>query len=230
MAMQTLAGEQLDAVGAAAYADKTDTYFVGARQDFADVLPVDRNARILEIGCGSGETAALIKRDGKCGTYAGVELFSEAAERARRHIDHVIVGDIAEVDLPFEPASFDVLIMSEVLEHLADPWAVLRRIAPLMRPGAKVLASSPNVSNWRILKTIAAGDFRHDPSGVFDRTHLRWFTPKTFRAMFEETGFTVVRLGPVTPFAARTRLISKLSGGRLDHLFMTQIKLEAIKR
>ena len=59
---------------------------------------------------------------------------------------------------------------------------------------------------------------------------MRWFTPESFAEMFEGAGFQVVRLGPVTPFSERTQLISRLTGGRYDHLFMTQISIEAVKR
>ncbi|MEO1266059.1 MAG: class I SAM-dependent methyltransferase, partial [Pseudomonadota bacterium] len=171
----------------------------------------------------------LIKAAGKCGYYAGVELFADAARQSEDRIDTVLVGDAATVPLDFPDGHFDALILSEVLEHLADPWAVLRRVAPLIKRGGIVLASSPNVAHWRVLRTIASGDFRHEASGVFDRTHLRWFTPKTFAKLFENTGFAIETLGPVTPFAARTRAMSKLTGGRLDYLFMTQIMIAGRK-
>ena len=65
--------------------------------------------------------------------------------------------------------------------------------------------------------------------GTFDRTHMRWFTPESYARMFTQAGLRVETVKPLTPFAARTRLLSRLTRGRLDHLFMRQIWLKAVK-
>jgi len=210
-----------------AYADKSSDYFDGARADFVSALPDNPHACILEIGCGNGQTARLIKSAQKAEHYTGVELFREAAGLARDGIDDVIVGDVEALAFPWPHDAFDALILSEVLEHLRNPWAVVARLAPHIRKGGLVLASSPNVANWRVLKTLAGGAFPLENHGVFDRTHLRWFTPATFQALFQDAGFKVRHVGPVAPFSTRTRLVSALTAGRLDHLFMTQIKIIA---
>ncbi len=213
-----------------AYGGKSRTYFAGAREDFVRRLPKDSTARILEIGCGSGETGALAIGAGCAGHYAGVELMPEPASSAARVLSEVVVGNVEAMDLDWQPASFDALILSEVLEHLVDPRATMKRLAPLVRPDGLVLASSPNISHWRVLRELVTGHFPEADKGVFDRTHLRWFTPETFAAMFEAAGFTVNDIGPVTPFSKRTELLSHLTGGRLDHLFMTQIAIEGVRR
>ena len=215
---------------AATYQSKTEAYFVGARADFVERLPDVCPLGVLEIGCGDGSTGALALASGKCDRYAGVELFPAAADKAHQQLSEVVVGDIQTVPLPWAPASFDAVILSEVLEHLVSPGAVLARVAPLVRAGGVVLASSPNVSHWRVIRELVGGRFELQDSGVFDRTHMRWFTPNSFRAMFEQAGFDVVSVGPVTPFAARTRVISRLTGGGLDHLFTAQISLEGRRR
>lgn len=214
----------------AAYKAKDSAYYDGARADMVAHLPDNPNAAILEIGCGTGATGRLALALGKCGRYAGVELFESAAREARGVLSEVVVGDVERIALPWERETFDALILSEVLEHLVAPWNVVARIAPLVRPGGLVMASSPNVSQYRVIAALLRGRFDLADKGVFDRTHLRWFTPRTFAAMFEEAGFSVEHIGPVVPFAARTRLISALSGGRLDHLFTRQINLRACKR
>jgi SAM-dependent methyltransferase len=213
-----------------AYAAKAERYFVGARADFVARLPTNPAARVLEIGCGSGETGALALGAGKAGHYTGIELFEAAAHKARARLSDVIVGNAESLPLDFPKASFDGLILSEVLEHLIEPGRLLARLAPALKPGAMVLASSPNVSHWRVVREVIAGRFDLADQGVFDRTHMRWFTPSTYRALFEAAGYDVVATWPLTPFAARTRLLSRVTGGRLDHLFMAQICLEARRR
>ena len=219
-----------DARLAGTYAGKAPAYFAGARADFIAALPVQADAAILEIGCGTGITGALALRQGRAGRYVGVELFEAAAVEARTRLSEVLVGDAERMTLPFAPASFDALILSEVLEHLIDPWGLLQRLAPLVKPGGHVLASSPNIAHWRVVAELMRGRFNLAEQGTFDRTHMRWFTPATFRAMFEQAGFAVDRVGPVTPFAARTRALSRCTGGRFDHLFMVQVSLAARRR
>lgn len=216
--------------GASSYRQKSASYFEGARYDFVQRLPRDASASVLEVGCGSGATGALAFAHGRAGRYVGVELFEGAASEARKVLSDVVVGDVESIEFPWQPAEFDALILSEVLEHLLDPWTTLSRLARHVRPGGLVLASSPNVSNWRVLRELLAGRFPQADQGVFDRTHMRWFTPATFAEMFERAGFTVDRVAPVTPFAERTALLSRLTGGRLDHLFMVQISLEGHRR
>ena len=215
---------------ASAYQSKDQRYFAGARDDMIAELPFDPTASILEIGCGSGETGALALERGRAQRYVGIELMAEPAVVAAGRLSRVIVGDVEEIDMDFQPAEFDGLILSEVLEHLRDPEALLASLHRFVRPQGVVLASSPNVAHWKVLRELIAGRFPQADRGVFDRTHLRWFTPESFAAMFERAGYSVVSIRPVRRFSARQRLISRLSGGRLDHLVMSQISLAAIRR
>lgn len=205
------------------YADKTRDYFAGARHDIVALLPTDRESSILEIGCGSGGTARAVRAAGKAGRYVGIELFAEAAEAARDCLDTLIVGDVERIDLSAAGTGFDALIMSEVVEHFSDPWATIARLAPLLRPGAAVFASSPNVAHWQVIRDLLRGRFDYADAGVMDRTHLRWFTPAGYRALFEGAGFTVDVVRPISNPRWRARLIDRMSGGRLSHLFMMQM-------
>jgi 2-polyprenyl-3-methyl-5-hydroxy-6-metoxy-1,4-benzoquinol methylase len=212
------------------YATKPETYFSGARHDFVRRLPRDPSASILEIGCGSGATGALALSQGRCGRYVGVELFETAAEEARKVLSEVVTGNVETLAFDWQPATFDALILSEVLEHLIEPGRVVKELARFVRPGGTVMASSPNISHWRVIRELTAGRFNLTDRGVFDRTHMRWFTPSTFAEIFDQAGFRVDWIGPVTPFSQRTELLSRLSGGRFDHLFMTQIAIAGTRR
>lgn len=211
------------------YADKPATYFSRARADFVDRLPMDATASILEIGCGTGATGALALSEGRCKRYVGVELFEDAAAEAAEVLTNVIVGDVEKMQFDWQPAEFDAIIFSEVLEHLVEPRELVERLSRYVRPGGLVLASSPNISHWRVVRELVMGRFELRDTGVFDRTHLRWFTPQTFAEMFEKAGFSISDVGPVTPFSARTELISRLTNGRFDHMFMTQIAIAGYK-
>jgi 2-polyprenyl-3-methyl-5-hydroxy-6-metoxy-1,4-benzoquinol methylase len=214
----------------AIYTGKPDDYFSGERLDIVALLPADPAARILEVGCGSGGTGRAALAAGKAGYYAGVEIDPPSAERARTHLSLVLLGNAEEIDLSPIGDGFDALIMSEVLEHLVDPWRTLRALAERLRPGAMVYASSPNIAQRAVIGDLLRGRFRYQDHGVMDRTHLRWFTPESYAAMFREAGFDPVSIGPVGGFRPKQKLINRLTGGRFRHLFMAQIMYVGRKR
>ena len=205
------------------YSEKTDAYFAGSRLDIVDMMPANPRARVLEIGCGAGATGGAVRAAGKAEWYVGLELDPAAAAIAETRLNVVHVGNAEEMDLTVLGSGFDALIMSEVLEHLVDPGALLKRLAPLLSPGAAVYASSPNIANRTVIRALVAGRFEYTEMGVMDRTHLRWFTPHSFAAMFEAAGIRTVSVGPLGGFRGKARLFNQLTGSRFSHLFMTQI-------
>lgn len=213
--------------GFEAYSAKASEYFTGVRYDYIAALPRNSNARILEIGCGEGETGALALSRGKCAVYCGVDICRSAAERAKEKISEVLVGDIEQLELPWGARTFDALILSEVLEHLVDPWATLRKIRLLVKPGGLLFASSPNVAHYRVVGMLLRGEWTLTDLGIMDRTHLRWFTPNTYRALFESCGYCVDSVRELAPLSKKARVATMLTFGRLKHLFISQIDLRA---
>lgn len=124
---------------------------------------------------------------------------------------------------------FEVLIMSEVLEHLQDPWQVVQKLSKKLRLGAQVMASSPNVSHYRIVRQLLCGEWPLAESGVMDRTHLRWFTPKTFQEMLEGAGFVTESVGPLSTRKLKYKIMDVLTLGKLTHLIVVQINYQGRK-
>lgn len=215
---------------ASIYEDKPPAYFANARRDIVEQLPTGPDDAILELGCGSGGTGRLAMASGKAGRYVGIELSLEAAKKAAEDFSEMLVGDVEQLDLEPWRDSFDALIVSEVLEHLTDPWTTLGRLVTCVKPGGAVFASSPNIAHWTVLKELAMGRFEYDDRGVMDRTHLRWFTPASFRVLFEGAGVEVLELAPLAPLRPKARLIDRLTGGRLRHLFIGQITVRGRRR
>lgn len=205
------------------YQDKDDGYFGGVRRDFLELLPQDGSANVLEIGCGSGETGAAAIREGRCATYAGIELAPQAAKVARSRLTEVFEGNVEHMDWPWPNAHFDAVLMSEVLEHLIDPWSVVKRVATVLKPNAAVLASSPNVSQMSVVKGLLADRWELTDTGVMDRTHLRWFTQSTYVRMFEQANILVDSVGPMAAPGPGSKLFNAITFGRFRHLTMRQI-------
>jgi 2-polyprenyl-3-methyl-5-hydroxy-6-metoxy-1,4-benzoquinol methylase len=211
------------------YGKKAAGYFSGARSDMVALLSTGQNAHILEIGCGDGATGAAAFAAGKAGHYLGIELMPDVAEQARGRLSEVITADIEKFDLSPFHAKFDALIMSEVIEHLVDPWDVVARLLACVKPGGEIIASSPNVAHQKVIRDLIAGRFEYVSEGAMDRTHLRWFTPRSYRALFEGAGCVDVRVMPIRRPGLMPRLFNRLTGNRYAHLSMTQIMVHARK-
>jgi trans-aconitate methyltransferase len=168
---------------------------------------IPRSARrVLDLGCATGATGAALKRR-QDAHVTGIELEPEYAAEARGSLDEVIVGDVetASVD-----GRFDALIAADILEHLKDPWSALTRYARLLEPGATAVVSLPNVAHWSTYAYLARGTWPRKPEGIFDATHLRWFTRRDALALLTQAG-----LAPQTVVRRRWLLAR---GSRLDRL------------
>jgi methionine biosynthesis protein MetW len=146
-----------------------------------DLVPA--RSRVLDVGCAEGYLATELMARG-C-DVVGVEPDARAAAIARERGLDVLEVDIEQVTL--DAAGFDVVIFADVLEHLRDPEEVLRR----MLPAGRAVVSLPNIAHWTARRTLLTGRFPREDFGLFDRTHLRYFTRATARELAEEAGYRV---------------------------------------
>lgn len=204
----------------------TGRYFATARSEILPFLPA-KVGRLLDLGCGTGATIALVRKERAVEWAAGVELDGAAAEAARARCERLFVGDAAT--LPFEseiaPASLDLVLCLDVLEHLADPWAMVRRLSPLLAPSGRLILCVPNIRHWKFLWRLAAkGDFQYRDAGILDRTHLRFFVRDTAVELATCGGLTLVAVANARDFTfpdARF-FLSQGSGRRLDAFLAKQ--------
>ena len=181
------------------YEAKAQTYAAfgnGAIADRAIELLAPRG-RVLDLGCASGGLLALLRPHAS--HLAGLELSATAAKAAAEVADEVVQGALEDPGLPFAQGSFDLVILADVLEHLADPGAALRRATTWCKPGGAVLVSVPNVAHWRARLTLARGRWPAEDSGTFDSSHLRWFTRASVSKLLADAGLQDVELGAIVP-------------------------------
>jgi SAM-dependent methyltransferase len=109
----------------------------------------------------------------------GIEIDPEFARVAGTRLDEVLCADLGRLDWThvFPGTQFDCIIMADVLEHLADPAATLQAVRQRLRPGGCLVVSLPNIRHISALYAIyVGGRFPQRQRGIFDSTHLRWFT------------------------------------------------------
>ena len=93
---------------------------------------------------------------------------------------------------------------ADVLEHLRDPAAVLRRCIPALKESGKIIISVPNIANWIIRLGLLFGKFDYMDRGILDRTHLRFFTMRSLNQLMSEVSCEVLDAIP-TPLPGTTR-------------------------
>ena len=208
-------------------APKSEEYYGAVRTDMVSWLP-DPPGRVLDVGCGSGATGRLLSARSP-ERLVGIEIDPSAAERARDAYDEVLVGSaetiLAELDGPF-----DSLLCYDVLEHLVDPWAVLRELARLSAPGARLHVSLPNARHLSLLVDVMArGTFGYTAHGHRDDTHLRWFTPRDIERAIADAGFVVRERGH-PPISTWRHILGRLTGGRSTEFLVVQWQVLATRR
>lgn len=166
--------------------------------DLLALVPVDA-ARVVEVGCGNGAMAREYRRRNSNCEYVGIEIDPEYAEASRFYCDRVVVGSIESMSDDVFSTLFpsSCWIFGDVIEHLYDPWAVLRRIRTAAAPNTAIVACIPNAQHWSVQARLNCGEFVYEDLGLMDRTHIRWFTRKTALHLFESTGFRVVDGGSI---------------------------------
>jgi len=168
-------------------------YYRHQRREMMPFLPLQFD-RVLELGCGEGAFGAAVKDQCNAEVW-GIEIHSDAAAIASGVLDKVIVGDLEPSIESLPESYFDVLVCNDVLEHLVDPVEILSQLRSKLKPGGVVVASIPNIRFIpAILTIVVRKDFPSEDAGIFDRTHLHFFTRKSIVRMFDSAGFEVNRL------------------------------------
>lgn len=159
-------------------------------------------ARVLDVGCADGYVMDVLRTAREC-TCVGMET-GAAALAARRAGFHVI-EELAPSG--FETAGkhgpFDHVVFADVLEHMPDPLTALRASSALLAPGGSVLVSLPNVAYLPARLRVLRGQWRYEETGIFDATHLRFFTVSTARELLANAGLKILRQGFIGPLTYR---------------------------
>lgn len=213
------------------YSDKAGDYFAHARKEIEALLP-KQCGRVLEIGCGSGATLGWLRRDHHAARTVGVEIAEPAASRARSFADDVYCLDFERQELPGGEQKFDLVLCLDVLEHMVDPWAVVDRLATrYLETGGTLIVSLPNVRHYSVvLPLLFGGRWDYEDAGLLDRTHLRFFTKASARALLSRPPF-----GPVTCTAtgfdgwSAKGVLNKLTFGFFQELVTYQYFLSVSK-
>jgi 2-polyprenyl-3-methyl-5-hydroxy-6-metoxy-1,4-benzoquinol methylase len=212
------------------YVNKDDTYFSSVNEGILPLLPQSAD-KVLDIGCGEGNTLEWIKERIDVKWIGGVELHEDAAKIARRKLDWFCEDNIENIEFPFPDNSIDLILCLDVLEHLIDPWSTVVKLTRLISPGGSLIASIPNIRHHSVmLPLLLKGEWNYKDKDILDRTHLRFFTKRTAIELIKTGGLEVEYvLSAKLVFGSKCWLVNILSCGLLKEYFDFKYQIKAIK-
>ena len=195
----------------------TKHYFSNERSELLEFIPTDIKM-VLDVGCGTGIFGKRLKENFNCVVW-GVEQEGVAAAEALHNVDNVINSSF-DYSIDFQSNKFDCIFFNDVLEHLIDPYSALNYAKNLLKPHGYIISSIPNVLHfaniWDILMSM---DWKYKQSGIMDETHLRFFTKKSIKRMFDLCGLNVLTLEGINPsFGIKFKILNFLFCKKLNDM------------
>lgn len=147
--------------------------------------------RVLDVGCGAGDNAALLA--GLGWRVTGLTIDPLEREAALPYCDEIYICDLEDGFPESLEGAFDVILMSHVLEHIAKPDKLLADVRDRLSSNGVVAVALPNALHYSQRLRFLFGDFEYSDTGILDRTHVRFYTYVTGRGLLADNGFDIVR-------------------------------------
>lgn len=171
-------------------------------------------SRVLDVGCASGYLAAALRERGS--STVGIEPDPAMAAAAEQHCERVLAMPLEEAAAELGGERFDAIVFGDVLEHTVDPWGTLEWVRGLLAPDGVVLVSVPNIAHWSARWSLARGRFDYVDYGIFDRTHLRFFTQESAHELAARAGLRLERERYTPAPLPGEGLVRRLIGGSAE--------------
>lgn len=149
---------------------------------------VSKNKKVLDVACASGYLADFLKQKG-C-LVDGIDIDSDAIKEAQKFC-HAYVLDVSKEKIQ---GKYDIIILGDILEHLEHPLEILSSFKANLNDGGSIVISLPNIVNIYPRLKILFGNFDYEEKGIFDRTHLKFFTRKSFKRFIKDAGYQIEKL------------------------------------
>ncbi len=153
-----------------------------------DLLELDHfnfsNKTVLDIGCYQGANAKYLKEKYDKVRFIGLEGNAEAISNVYLEVDEIHQVDLDNIDFSIlNKINVDFIILGDVLEHLKEPDIFMIKIKKIIHQDTLLIVSIPNIQYYETFFQLLLGNFPRRERGIFDKTHLRWFTHKEFKKM-----------------------------------------------
>ncbi len=160
------------------------------REDILRLIP-NKVKNILDVGCANGVLGKKLKEKGLY--VEGIEINKKLAQEASKYIDKVHVCDLDKTNIKFKN-EFDLVICADIIEHLKNPEEFLINYSKILSDEGYFIISVPNVRYYYVLWSLLKGEWKYADRGIFDKTHLRFFTLKSIKQLLKNCGLETVKI------------------------------------
>ncbi len=215
--------------------ENEENYFANTRLDLVSLLSQKKKGlKVLEVGMGRGNTLVYLKESGLASQVVGIDIQNWSEHEIPAQIDEFISGNIEQLSLSNFTKSFDLIIFADVLEHLVSPEVVLEKVSACLKDDGEILISIPNIRHKKaFFKIFIKGDFSYEDSGLFDRTHLRFYCKKNIEDLIEDTDLKIDKmissLKTYKGFSV-SKFINLMTLGFFEEFLTVQYLVKASKR
>ncbi|MEW9669522.1 glycosyltransferase [Ammoniphilus sp. 3BR4] len=206
------------------------------RNDIINLIdpPQDLAINVLEIECACGGTLMQIKNKYKNVNLYGIEMNDQAGAIASQFAKVQKVNIESEL-LGYPEEFFDYIILPNVLEHLFNPWKVVKNLEKHLKSNGKLLVSIRNAMHYSMLSDLINGNISYTHSRNPDRTPLRFFTLEEIKKMFKESGYEKIDFGMTTINKTESdeqfiKLLSITNGGQLTDQYNAYQYLVTVRK
>ena len=169
--------------------------------------------RLLDLGCGNGSLSAALARRNNF-VITGTEISAAGVKLARRtYPDLTIIQHDIDDTLPSAlHQRFYIALSAEVVEHLFLPRSLFRRAHAALRPGGRLIITPPYHGWLKNVSLAITNRFVKHWNPAWDHGHIKFFSPRTLKALADEQGFEfegLMRVGRIPPLAMSMILSSR---------------------
>lgn len=197
--------------------------------DLVKLIPQEARF-ILDVGCASGLLGKKLKEETEDKIIWGIKIDSEIFKNAEKNLGSCSIGEAGEVvsknlNLP----KFDCLIFAGILEHLQEPWKVLKKFRDYLHPQGRIICSVSNIRHYKVIKDLLRDRWFYREDGILEEDHLRFFSLSNIKRILTICGYQIESLERKKEASSFMKVINYLLWGILDD-FLTQRYLIVAKK
>ena len=155
-----------------------------------------KNKKVLDVGCSTGYLGQKLEKRGA--EVTGIDISKVALKKAQEVLSFTKVVDLNEGELPFKDGTFDLIVASEVIEHLFKPVIVLKELRRILKDKGGIIITTPNFLYWGHRLQFLFGNFQYSKQGTFDESHVRFFSYSLLKQMLQKNQLNIIRENHLT--------------------------------